>query len=74
MAAASRASPTWPACFYYLGDVGANDRKGIALNQDARKITRGQTDDRVVPRICEQLSLDTFHRVIQPETCPLPQP
>lgn len=37
-----------------------------------RRLTNdaGKADDRVAPRICEQLSLDTFRPVIQPETCP----
>ncbi|WP_158939238.1 hypothetical protein [Streptomyces sp. NRRL S-87] len=61
------------AGFYDCGDIRADDRQGVSLNQYTRKISRGQADDRVVSRICEQLNFDTFHLIIQPQPRPLLQ-
>nr|WP_167391752.1 hypothetical protein [Streptomyces humi] len=56
------------ACFNDVGDVCADDRQGVSLDQHARKVMLGQTDDRIVPGVREQLSLYTLHVVTQPQT------
>lgn len=64
---------TLVAGLYDPGDVVTHDRKGIALDQHARKITRGQTDYRIVTRVREQLNLYTFHPAIQPQDLSAPK-
>ncbi|GGW38654.1 hypothetical protein AB0E64_05345 [Streptomyces caelestis] len=53
------------ACVHHLGDVAAEDVKGVALHQDSGEPSAGHANHGVVATVCEQLGLNALHRAIQ---------
>ncbi|EMF50963.1 hypothetical protein SBD_7680 [Streptomyces bottropensis ATCC 25435] len=55
------------ARLHHLGNVAAEDVKGVALYKDPGEPSAGHANHGVVAAVCEQFGLNVLHRAIQPD-------
>nr|WP_179851748.1 hypothetical protein [Streptomyces sp. Ag109_G2-15] len=55
------------ARLHHLGQIAAEDAKGVALDEYAGEPPPGQANHGVVATVSEQLCLNALHHAIQPD-------